>query len=161
MTDLRHKERAKMKHIVSFSGGKHREEQQNLLDEKIQERAKREVAFRWLIVRKIDEAWRQLTYEDPSQARTDAMNYLMMRQRQIQAEINEWQEKYDNFPELFEKSLQMEAECEHDTKFANGKKLADYTAEFKAADKMEIISIPLFVEETSPGRRAWNYPASL
>ena len=41
----------------------------------------------------------------------------------------------------------MEAECEHDTKFANGKKLADYSAEFKAADEMERISIPLFVYE--------------
>lgn len=56
-----------------------------------------------------------------------------------------WRALYDNFPELFEKSLQMEAECEHDTTFANGKKLADYTAEFKAADEMERISIPLFV----------------
>ena len=58
-----------------------------------------------------------------------------------------WRALYDNFPELFKKSLQMEAECEHDTKFANGKKLADYTAEFKAADEMERISIPLFVYE--------------
>ncbi|MDD6133287.1 MAG: phosphoadenosine phosphosulfate reductase family protein [Selenomonadaceae bacterium] len=58
-----------------------------------------------------------------------------------------WRALYDNFPELFEKSLQMEAECEHDTKFATGKKLADYSAEFKAADEMERISIPLFVYE--------------
>lgn len=61
----------------------HREQQQELFTEKFQERVKREIAFRWLIVRKIDEVWRQLGYEDASQARNDAMNYLMMRQRQI------------------------------------------------------------------------------
>jgi hypothetical protein len=41
----------------------------------------------------------------------------------------------------------MEADCEHDTKFSNGKKLADYAAEFKAADEMERISIHLFEED--------------
>lgn len=71
----------------------HREQQQELFTEKLQERVKREIAFRWLIIRKIDEVWRQLGHEDTSQARTDAMNYLMMRQRQIQSEISEWQEK--------------------------------------------------------------------
>lgn len=71
----------------------HREQEQKLLTEKFQERVKREIAFRWLIVRKIDEVWRQLGHEDASQARTDAMNYLIMRQRQIQSEISEWQEK--------------------------------------------------------------------
>lgn len=71
----------------------HREQEQKLLTEKFQERVKREIAFRWLIVRKIDEVWRQLGHEDASQARTDAMNYLIMRQRQIQSEISEWQKK--------------------------------------------------------------------
>lgn len=80
--------KAKMERVAA-----HREEQQSLIDEKIKERAKREIAFRWLIVRKIDEAWKQLAHADDSQARTDAMNYLMMRQRQVQAEIREWQEK--------------------------------------------------------------------
>ena len=80
--------KAKMERVAA-----HREEQQTLLDEKIQERAKREVAFRWLIVRKIDEVWRQLAHEDPSQERNDAMNYLMMRQRQVKVDIQEWQEK--------------------------------------------------------------------
>lgn len=78
----------KMERVVA-----HREQQQELLTEKFQERVKREIAFRWLIVRKIDEVWRQLGHEDASQARIDAMNYLMMRQRQIQSEISEWQEK--------------------------------------------------------------------
>ena len=80
--------KAKMERVAA-----RREEQQSLIDEKIKERAKREIAFRRLIVRKIDEAWRQLGHEDNSQARADAMNYLMMRQRQVQAEIREWQEK--------------------------------------------------------------------
>jgi 3'-phosphoadenosine 5'-phosphosulfate sulfotransferase (PAPS reductase)/FAD synthetase len=55
-----------------------------------------------------------------------------------------WRALYDNYPDLFARALKVEADCEHDTRFANGKKLADYAAEFETADEMERISIPLF-----------------